>query len=332
MVNPTLQASLRDLSPANPAILFQPEPNAICTSIILVSSARTVEGYFSGEYAGTFRGEPFEPTDPLPPSTKEPQLPPLFIIALSPTEMSQNRSFTILFKFFIPKKPVQFKDTLTLHWLTIQGRTSSPLTTPTPTSPSSSSSTETTTTLLPPPTTTTSTTPEASSVSSASVMSHFAASKRGIDFAKVRDMLGQSQIESLPKGAQQLMKAMEKAQSSSTSTSTLPIPSSTLSSALPSAAAPSAFSMSQMSQMMQMLHFAPTILGTRPQESGGVPPAIPSSSSSSAPVSVSDSDTASTRLPPLPPSPSPTTEHVVSETQAEKSTIYVTNVYDCVIV
>ncbi|KAG0316237.1 hypothetical protein BGZ97_007187 [Linnemannia gamsii] len=121
---------LADLSPSNPAILLTrslTDPDSrpfVCSAITIISSARTVELYISDEYAGTFRGETFLPSTPslTPTSTggAGPASPPLFLIQID-QESLLHRCRNLLFKFFIPKKPAAFQDSLTIHWLIVQG-------------------------------------------------------------------------------------------------------------------------------------------------------------------------------------------------------------------
>ncbi|KAF9215008.1 hypothetical protein BGZ59_002515 [Podila verticillata] len=180
--------TIHALSPSNPAIFFQPPTPVTCTSVTIVSSARTTELYLSGDYAGTFRGEPFE--------TDVPGQLPLFIVHLGQTDLPQRKYRDILFKFFIPKKPAQFQDSVTVHWLVIQG------------SPSSAEASSASNDSDPP-------------ISSATAQHTKAGPATGIDMDMVKDMLGQLQIDNLPKGAQNLMKAIEAQSLSGSNQSTL---------------------------------------------------------------------------------------------------------------
>lgn len=134
LTSPEHSRILTDLSPSNPAILLarsstDPDPRPfVCAAITIVSSARTMELYISGEYSGTFRGESFLPSDPSftpvisgPGGTGGgPASPPLFLIQID-QESLLHRCRNLVFKFFIPKKPTAFQDSLSLHWLIVQG-------------------------------------------------------------------------------------------------------------------------------------------------------------------------------------------------------------------
>jgi hypothetical protein len=66
----------------NPTILITSPTSTplLCSTLWIVSSARTVELYPSGEYAGTFQGETLEESDSVPPGATVG--PPLFAIKI----------------------------------------------------------------------------------------------------------------------------------------------------------------------------------------------------------------------------------------------------------
>ncbi|KAK3831186.1 MAG: hypothetical protein JOS17DRAFT_744527 [Linnemannia elongata] len=102
---------LTDLSPSNPAILLarsSTDPDTrpfVCSAITIISSARTMELYISGEYSGTFRGESFLPSTPsFTPGFSGtggvgggPTNPPLFLIQID-QESLLHRCRNLLFK------------------------------------------------------------------------------------------------------------------------------------------------------------------------------------------------------------------------------------------
>ncbi|KAG0363647.1 hypothetical protein BG005_009065 [Podila minutissima] len=98
---------------------------------------------------------------------------------------------------------VQFQDSVTVHWLVIQAK--GPSSTEAHATPSNQDDPQTIS--------------SASSAAQLSNTGHIA----GIDLDKVKDMLGQLQIDKLPQGAQDLMKAIE-AQSARSPSSTLSSP------------------------------------------------------------------------------------------------------------
>ncbi|KAG0022953.1 hypothetical protein BGZ82_010865, partial [Podila clonocystis] len=106
--------------------------------------------------------------------------------------------------FFIPKKPVQFQESVTVHWLVIQVK--GPSFTEPYATPSNQDDPQT-----------------ISSASDSAQLSNTGTISAGIDLDKVKDMLGQLQINNLPQGAQELMKAVE-AQSSRSPSSTFSSP------------------------------------------------------------------------------------------------------------
>ncbi|KAF9551664.1 hypothetical protein EC957_006557 [Mortierella hygrophila] len=213
-----------------------------------------MELYISGEYSGTFRGESFLPSTPsFTPAISGSggagggsASPPLFLIQID-QESLLHRCRNLLFKFFIPKKPTAFQDSLSIHWLIVQGA----LPPPSPSlslsnhgSPPSLTQTDTTGTTIttavenvePTANTTTghsdvSTTPTSHispghSTSSSQNLenrtsSNFSASafaqsymippgiSTSIDLDKVRQMLSQVQIDNMPQGAKDLMRNME---------------------------------------------------------------------------------------------------------------------------
>ncbi|KAF9337412.1 hypothetical protein BG006_004847 [Podila minutissima] len=104
--------------------------------------------------------------------------------------------------FFVPKKPVQFQDSVTVHWLVIQAK--GPSSTEAHATPSNQDDPQTI----------------SSASSDSAQLSNTGHISAGIDMDKVKDMLGQLQIGKLPQGAQDLMKAVE-AQSVRSPSSTL---------------------------------------------------------------------------------------------------------------
>ncbi|CAO3571192.1 unnamed protein product [Mortierella alpina] len=202
------QKIIQELSPANTAILFTSDNNVAkdgcsisCSNIFIVSSARTIELYSSGEYAGTFRGSAL-PTQTV--ATSSAKTPPLFLTHIEDHSLPRS-SRDILIKFFIPKKPVAFQDTLSLHWLVMQGalRTSK-ATTSTSTEMNADAST-------PPVSVSDSQDRQSTDTSSGSLhtLRPTGSSVPSFDVEKVRAMLGHMQIEALPQGAKNLMRTME---------------------------------------------------------------------------------------------------------------------------
>ncbi|KAK3846294.1 MAG: hypothetical protein J3R72DRAFT_434557 [Linnemannia gamsii] len=152
---------LNDISPTNPAILLARPITAataattidtrpfVCSAITIVSSARTMELYISGEYSGTFRGESFLPSTPsFTPTTIAEASPPLFLIQIDQESLLQ-RCRNLLFKFFVPKKPAAFQDSLSIHWLIVQGALPPPVAPQNSPHPSSSPSVQALTSMLP---------------------------------------------------------------------------------------------------------------------------------------------------------------------------------------
>ncbi|GJJ74015.1 hypothetical protein EMPS_06373 [Entomortierella parvispora] len=115
---------IQALAPNNPTILITSisgDP-LLCSTLWIVSSARTVELYPNGEYAGTFRGEVLDEDSNVRPGSKDGTIlagPPLFAIKIDQESLSRNCS-DLFVKFFVPKKPADFRDSLDLHWLIVQ--------------------------------------------------------------------------------------------------------------------------------------------------------------------------------------------------------------------
>ncbi|KAG0047620.1 hypothetical protein BGZ83_007349 [Gryganskiella cystojenkinii] len=111
---------IHSLAPNNPTILVvSPADDGplLCSTLWIVSSARTVELYTDGEYTGTFRGETLEENNQDAGAAASG--PPLFAIKINQESLPRN-SRELFVKFFIPKKPVAFQDSLDLHWLIVQ--------------------------------------------------------------------------------------------------------------------------------------------------------------------------------------------------------------------
>ncbi|KAG0000343.1 hypothetical protein BGZ79_006054, partial [Entomortierella chlamydospora] len=245
----SIQDRIQNFSPSNPAILFtsnsnkgsssNTSPSVSNTSLTIVSTARTIELYSSGEYTGTFRGEPLVVSTPTPN--------PLFRIHVDEQSLPRQ-SRELLVKFFIPAKPPVkpplVPGSITLHWLIIQGRlppkrpnlsTDSITTTATSSPASSATAIENvpSTTGFSPQSlglsglTSSTTTSSSFSLPMLAAMQTFGGSGSGggaaasIDLEAVRAMLGQIQLDSIPQGARNLMKAMEM-QALSSSSSSLP--------------------------------------------------------------------------------------------------------------
>ncbi|KAG0325352.1 hypothetical protein BG004_003245 [Podila humilis] len=237
--------AITSLSPSNPAILFVPPAPVTCEAITVVSSARTVEIYRSGDYAGTFRGEPFFEPELL---ATDQCTPPLFILHLGSSDIPLRKCQDILFKFFVPKKPVQFQDSLAVHWLIIKG---DPLTFSAITAVEVYSDAQLTT----------ATTPVIALSSSQSIKpTTTQPSRPGLDLDKVKDLLGQMQIENFPKGAQELMKTIEARYSAGGANPSSAVDTATSSGSLPT----DSFS------IMQMMQMAPALLASQSSTSGAV--------------------------------------------------------------
>ncbi|KAG0251234.1 hypothetical protein BG011_007749 [Mortierella polycephala] len=198
-----IHTKIQDLSSSNPAVYFvssssdSTDSSFICSAIRILSSARTVELYLSGEYSGTFRGEPIT-------ATPSPTEPPLFSIHIDLEEKClPQRNRYLLIKFFIPKKPAAFQDTLTLHHLVIQGNIHMSQ----PAEASVTASAPPSSTLAKPgfhPNPSETQHPSSTVASDQRPMS-----VSSIDLEKVKEMLGQVQLDSLPQGAKDLMRTME---------------------------------------------------------------------------------------------------------------------------
>ncbi|KAG0324416.1 hypothetical protein BGZ99_001884 [Dissophora globulifera] len=214
-----IRNAIRVFAPNNPTILFSSPQAATslgarkqgggggstdlifaCTGITIVSSSWTVEVYSQGEYVGTFRGEP---TSTLSTGTAE-----LYKIYVDQESLPQ-KTRAILVKFFIPKKSrnvlVAPSEAFVLHWLVIHGSQQ-----PSQTSSSSSSSSQSTLA------TATASIAPADLISIISQQQQLpslptALSSTGstIDLEKVREMMGQVQLDSLPQGAKDLMRVMQ---------------------------------------------------------------------------------------------------------------------------
>ncbi|KAG0242341.1 hypothetical protein B0O80DRAFT_494103 [Mortierella sp. GBAus27b] len=217
----SVQHDVLEFSRSTPTILFASPKAARTTnwnnrsspalddfaSLTVVSSARTMELYSSGEYVTTLRGNPF-PVG-LAGSSKPV---PLFKIHVG-KESLPPRSHSLLFKFFIPSQSrikssgtTGIPGTLFLHWLVIQGSVQDTR----GSTPAVDISSPTTVGVFPPPS-------QSSTLASLgtlppSLSSTIAAGSgpgSEIDLLKIRELLGQVQLDSLPQGAKQLMKAME---------------------------------------------------------------------------------------------------------------------------
>ncbi|KAF9111292.1 hypothetical protein BGX27_005131 [Mortierella sp. AM989] len=161
--------------------------------------------YSSGEYAGTFRGEPLSMAVPTPN--------PLFKVYIDRQNLP-HRCRELLIKFFIPAKPPVkpplIPGSITLHWLIIQGTlpTSGPRPSPDPIITTTSSSGPSVTPMEN-ITSTTTFPPTSQSFSLPMLAALQTSGSSTIDLDAVRAMLSQIQIDSVPQGAKNLMQAME---------------------------------------------------------------------------------------------------------------------------
>ncbi|KAG0304211.1 hypothetical protein BGZ98_005800, partial [Dissophora globulifera] len=217
-----IRNAIRVFAPNNPTILFSSPQAATslgarkqgggggstdlifaCTGITIVSSSRTVEVYCQGEYVGTFRGEP---TSTLSTGTAE-----LFKIYVDQESLPQ-KTRAILVKFFIPKKSRNVlaapSEAFVLHWLVIHG-SQQPSQTTSSSSSSSSSSQSTLATVTAPIAPADLISIISQQQQLPSLPTSLSSTGSAIDLEKVREMMGQVQLDSLPQGAKDLMRVMQ---------------------------------------------------------------------------------------------------------------------------
>ncbi|KAF9903003.1 hypothetical protein EC991_004299 [Linnemannia zychae] len=231
-----------DLSPTNPAILLARSVGAadtrpfVCSAITIVSSARTMELYISGEYIDTFRGESFLPSaSSFTPTTNAGASPPLFLIQID-QESLLHRCHNLLFKGALPPTSASQNSSQTVTAAALASESNQPVDSPSRTQSDTNPAYAAFTGDTNGSTAITSTLNNISDGSltspnftSAMASAHSYTSLPGnsnstIDLDKVRQMLSQVQIDNMPQGAKDLMRTMEM---QSIAQRALAIPSST---------------------------------------------------------------------------------------------------------